>query len=240
MLTRFEACFAVLLLWGPSGSQAQDFQLVRTNKIFEATGTSIVEVEPETATLHLGVERCGVSQRAALDQLVGPSDRIRKALIESGVPGTSIEIRAVRIQRLYNPEKQTTKSSTTEFVVLREWVIRIPAANVEKYVQIAVHAGANAFPEVEWEVSDPKDLMKKAVGAALKNAQDLADQTAKDKGVKLGKFLYFRNEPSTFERISPTLMATSCGEELPPFVDSLLSHERVRASATVTAVFAIR
>jgi uncharacterized protein len=203
MITRIGLYLATFALCGLSCAKAQDVQVNRSNKTIQVTASSTLRVEPEIAQLRFGFRDYAATQQAAIDQNVQATNKITKALLDSGVPKEAIETESIRIDRTRDTQYGTGRNDLQEFVAVQEWKVDLPVGEAEKGVELVIRAGANMLQEVDWIVRDPEALSAKASSDAVQKARALAEQMARQTGARLGDLLYISNsEPERWSRFS--------------------------------------
>jgi uncharacterized protein YggE len=235
------AGLAVLIFVCVQATWAQDIQVSRANKTVEVTVTETVQVEPEVAVLSIGYQNYGRTKDACFEESVRAANRIIDALQKSNVGKQDIETQELRVQHIEPDEKWSQEMKTArQYAAKQAWSVRVPVAQAQEILDLAVRAGANDIDDVEWSVKDPEALEGKATGAALAKARALAARMTMEFGSKLGELLYASNtlrRPKGWPFASglQTSMAMVGRKEIP----LRLFPKKVEQQATVHAVFAI-
>jgi len=234
--------FLILLLGMAWPAWAQVVQVSRGNKTIEISLSESVKVDPEIAEIKIGVQNYGRSKEMAYDENVRVANQILQALLDAGVPRTSIETQAIKLERPSTYGLAETPKEQ-QFSASQSWIIRSPAGEAQKIVDIAVGAGANEVEDVEWSASDPTALEAQANAAAIAKARKVADATARQMGIKVGELLYVSNRV-----VRPYDLQGGGGGQVAAFGYAVAARVRtplklfpgkVERSATLTVVFAL-
>jgi len=233
----------LLCTWGLLPAHGQQIQVNRQNKTIAITADDSVSVDPEVAAIVVGYQNYGSTKEAVYGDNVRVSNEIVKALREGGVPKSALETENLRVERTDTQEKWTPEQKKErQFQAIQMWAIHVPAAQAQRVVDLALHAGANNLESIDWDVADPKALQAKAGAAALQKARTVAEQMAKGLNVRLGDLVYASNRAPAlgFMGSLGTINAEATPPPPPPPPPHLtLYPKKVKSEATVYAMFAI-
>ena len=220
---------------------SQQIQVNRQNKTIAITADESVSVDPEVATITVGYQNYAPTKDVAYGDNIRVSNEVTKALLNSGVPKSALETENVKLERAERDEKWTAEEKKQrQFQATQTWTIRVTADKAQTVVDIALGAGANALESLDWNVSDPKALQARAGAAALSKAKGIAEQMAKGLSAKLGDLIYASNRmPIAGYSGSPEMAVELAPPPPPPPPHLTLYPKKVKADATVYAVFAI-
>jgi uncharacterized protein len=168
--------------------------------------TEKVRATAQAATIKIGFQNQAATKHAAYAENTRAANEILQALMDAGVPKEAVETETLNLgqeQQRYG----TAASQSAKFTASQQWEIHSKAAEAQKVVDIAVAAGANQIEQVDWSVADDKQLEAKAYGAALKCANDVAEQTAAQSGLKLGEIVSIVNSPGPLARFMGSMPA---------------------------------
>jgi uncharacterized protein len=227
---------------------SQALQVNRENKTVEVTVTQKIEVEADTARVSLEAKTFGETHDAAYLENLRIADQVVKALLDRGVPKTRIETHGISSDaevaselKEFTPEERRLR----KFTVSQSWTIQVPAADAQKVVDIAVHAGANRITGVEWEMNDPDALDAKARHASIAKARTVAEEIAGGLGGKLGVVLFVSNVSESKLLYVPGA-GLSENETLDKFTEQFwrrrslqLFPEKITREVTLHAIFAL-
>jgi uncharacterized protein len=223
---------------------AQQIQVNRDNKTIAITAEDSVSVDPEVVTITVGYENYAPTNKEAYEENVRVANQVTKALLNAGVPKAALHTENVELQRMEPRENWTAdERKQRQFMALQTWTIYATVERAQSVVDVALGAGANELRNMDWNVSDPKALQAKAGAAALVKARTIAEQMAKGLNAKLGDLVYASNRaplPNWAGAGETTVEVTSVAAPPPPVPHLLLYPKKVKADATVYAVFAIQ
>lgn len=241
---RYLLIISILVSGICSPVSAQDINVSRSNKTVEVTVTESVEADPEVVVITIGHHNYGRTQDAAFADNAHVANRLTQALLEAGIPKQDIQTESVKLGRPEPQEKWSQEQRVErQFEAVQSWTMRVQVARAESILGLAVTSGANEVEDVDWQVSDPAALERKAGAAALVKARTLADQIVKELGGKLGELLYASNTARRpkgwpfFATQTATLSAAVVRPRVPE--TKLFPKKKVEQEATVHAIFAI-
>jgi len=237
-----------LVAFGLQSVSAQEYGINRENRSISVTVTQKLEVDPDIAQITFGSQTYGATHDAAYLENLRIADQIVKALLDSGVPRGKIESHKLSLDIQDESEQKNLTAeqrSQRHYVAHQSWTVRIAAADAQKIVDIAVHAGANQVEDVTWDVSNPDALDARTRRAALDKAHATAEEIANNFHGKLGQLLYASNSSN-----SELLYVPGAGlSDLTPkdkFVEKFwqkrnlqLFPQKITREAEVHAVFAL-
>lgn len=233
----------VLLLctFGLLPAFGQQIQVNRQNKTIALTVDESVSANPEVATITVGYQNYAPTKDAVYADNVRVSNEVTKALLNVGVSKSAIETESVRLERTERDGKWTEQErKERQFQATQTWTIHVSADKAQTVVDTSLRAGANVLESLDWNVSDPKALQARAGAAALSKAKEIADQMAKGLNAKLGDLLFASNHAANVVYTYATLETSAAVQPPPPPPPQLVLYpKKVKADATVYAVFAI-
>jgi uncharacterized protein YggE len=246
MKLRFSALF-LLVLGFVSIASAQGIQINKENRTISVAASDTMEVEPEIAVIQIGYHNYGPTQNAAYSNSGQISGKVIQSLLAAGLDKDAIETQAVRLETVFQPDKDWTpdQRKDRQFQADQVWTIRVAVADAGKIVDSAIAGGANAITSVNWTVADPASLDARVNEAAVTKARALAAAMATKLGAKVGELLYASNSnpPNTgeirgFGTGSGYAAGGSAGRpSMKPVILPL--PQKVPREATVYAVFAL-
>jgi uncharacterized protein YggE len=196
----------------------------------------------DTSTVHIGFISYGPNSDSAYANGSHISNAIIKSLTSAGIPNDAIESENQNISPVqeYQIDKLTPEEkSQRKFQVTQSWVVRTPAADAAKILDLAIKAGANQSGQIEWSLKDENAPQAEAAGKALQRARTVAEEMAKGLNARLGALLYASNETQA-EPPRPLMRALAGAPAASMSVQPLAINPRqIEKSATVYAVFAI-
>ena len=247
MNARFRIAPLILCAGFCASAFAQDVAVNPQNRTVSVTLSETVQVDPEVAVVSLGYHNFGPTREAAYAQNTDVAKKIIAALTAAGVKLEDIETGTASLDRVDDSDKGWTGDQKKErqYEVDQEWNIRVPPAQAQNVVDVAVAAGSNELTGVNWTVSDPSALDAKANITALDKARALAEQMAGKFGAKVGQLLYVGNTQQVYDSAGlrrgfgnnrlQTVEVTA--EKLPSL---RLFPQKVRRDASINVIFALQ
>jgi uncharacterized protein len=221
---------------------AQDVQVSPSNRTISVLASETLRVDPDLAIATVGYSNFGATKEAAYSENLRAAEKITKALFDAGLSKEEVQTESLQLSAVDSPNHDWTAKERQDrkFQAEQSWKIRLKVSDAQKIVDLAVAAGATDVSPVQWVVADVHALEARASSAALEKARVLAEQIAKQMGVKLGVLLYATNwQPQDLEfvtRSGLTTTVTVSGEAQPSLV---LFPRKVEKTGTVSAIFAI-
>ena len=149
-------------------------------------GTGIVSMDPDTATIMLGVRETskdvGEAQGAVSEKLT----KVIESLVAEGIKPENIHTGAISIYQNYD-----YSASSTDMGELYYWAensINVRFSDIEnagKYIDLVARAGANTFNGISFSASDTEDAKKRALELSVENARRKADVLAAAAGMRV-------------------------------------------------------
>jgi uncharacterized protein YggE len=202
------------------------------------SGTGIVTLKPDTATIMLGVSETAKGAVEAQSTVNKKVDAIKKALIKAGAKESDISVSDLGVWGNYdysdNQQQKLTGYTASH-------TLNITTTNMEKVgplIDAALSAGSNQLQGVSFSAKNNDDAYDQALKLAVEKAREKADVLAAAAGVKLGA-LQTLTESSDYG-YSPYVTAkyaeAAAGDAaVPTQVDTGM----VTISATVSVVYAL-
>jgi hypothetical protein len=172
-------------------------------RTIHVNGTGQVTAEPDVGLITVGVETQAEEASAALSQNSEQMQAIIDALLGADIPQDDIQTRVVQLSPRYDTSSsQAGQPSGPPEIVgytatnLAE--VRVTdLANLGQVLDSAAQAGANRISNIQFEVSDPADLMDQAREAAWADALHKAEQLTSLAGEDLGAVLQMQESSQT-------------------------------------------
>jgi uncharacterized protein len=237
---------AVLILCAVTVSiHAQQIVVSKDNRTIAVTTSADANADADTVTVQIGFVAFGADQDSAYANGSKISNAIAAALKAAGVPQDAIQSESQNIspvQQFTSQEWTPAERAERKFQVQQSWNVKTAAANGARVLDVAVKAGANQSGQMTWSVGDQDALQAKAAKLALDRARQIAQQMASGLNATLGPLVYASNEapartPQPLMRAQAMMSAAPMAKEVEPLS---VSAQKVTASATVYAVFAIQ
>jgi uncharacterized protein len=236
------AAFALCTASLAAPANAQTIQVSKENRTIAITATAKVLAMADTGTVHIGFIAYGPNSDSAYANGSHISNAIIKSLTSAGIPNAAIESENQNISPVqeYQIDKLTPEEKTQrKFQVTQSWIVRTPAADAAKTLDLAIKAGANQSGQIDWSLKDENAPQAEAAGKALQRARTVAEEMTKGLNARLGALLYVSNETQA-EPPRPLMRALAGAPAASMSVQPLAINPRqIEKSATVYAVFAI-
>ncbi len=198
-------------------------------------GTGEVKVEPDIATITIGVETKAPTTQEALAQNSAQAQAIIDRIRQLGVEAKDIQTTGLNIYPFYDEQGQNIIGYTVSNMV--NVTIR-NIAQAGDLIDQVVQVGANRLYGVSFGVSDTEAVMAQAREAAVANARARAEQMARASGTSLGRVLFI-TENFGASPIPVPMMADAYGapaaRSAPPVQPGQQTY-----SATVQITFELR
>ncbi|HWR13716.1 MAG TPA: SIMPL domain-containing protein [Terriglobales bacterium] len=223
---------------------AQEVQVSRANKTITVTADASATAEPDMATVTFAFENYGATSKEAYENNIRASERVLKAMLDSGIPKEAIETENILVRRIEEDDKEKwtqEQRKTQVFEAEQSWKVKLPASEAQKLVDLVMKSGANRIKDVDWELSDHAALQAEAGAAALAKARRIADQMAKGLGTKLGELVYANNRAPDVLRYAGRNFSLNTAAVSSAVVVPMLQlfPVKIKETATVHAVFAV-
>ena len=139
-------------------------------------GTGIVSLDPDTATITLGVRESsadvGEAQALVNEKLTTVIEKLRSM----GVKEEDIHTSSIDIYEDYNYDDSDEKGYAVTISDIE---------NAGKYIDAVFEAGANTFSGIAFSASDTADAKKRALELSVENAREKAEVLAAAAGMKV-------------------------------------------------------
>ncbi|WP_162536360.1 SIMPL domain-containing protein [Granulicella sp. WH15] len=219
----------------------QTLQVSRDNKTISVTATDTAEALADTAEVSVGFVVYGASEDQTYADASRISNRVMKALEDSGVKSDQIQSGSQNLSPV-DPNDKQRYGAGIRFVFRQSWQVKVQASSAAEVLHLAVTNGANESGGIAWSLAAEGSLEAQAAEKALAHAKQIAERMAAGLHVTLGPLVYASNQAGM--RPGPVMMAMANAprmlKEAKPEVKPLaISPGKVSRSATVYAVFAL-
>jgi uncharacterized protein YggE len=180
---------ATLGPWSTAAAQEQPAaSAVTLPRTITVVGEGTVAVEPDVATVQIGVETTGASAAEASAEATAVMDAVLAALTQLGIPSRDIQTSgfSIWVERPSGPDGQPSdqviyRVNNSVTVTIRD------LSAVGDVLDAAIEAGANNIYGVNFSISDPDEVMAEARKIASQNARARAEELASLHGVAVGE-----------------------------------------------------
>ena len=175
---------ALLALLAPTTASAQ------SERTISVAGEASLTARNDAARVAFGVSAVRATRRSALDATSRRLRRVIGALRGQGVAATDIRTGSVSVTRRRDRRGRPIagfRAGQSVRAVVRE------APRAGAVVSAAVDAGATSVSGPSFFVSDPRALVRRALGLAFQDARLKAEELARQSGLTLGRVLAIRD-----------------------------------------------
>jgi uncharacterized protein YggE len=162
-----------------------------TVRSVQVTGTGQVRAEPDIVRVRIGVQTQAQSAVEALTENNDQMQAVLDALESAGIPANNIQTQTVNLQPQYNNQpQQTGPQEITGYIASN--IVSVESDQIDQIGEIldtAVQAGGNTIEGIQFDVSNPEDLLDQAREEAMQDAQRKARQYVTAVGAELGPVL---------------------------------------------------
>lgn len=145
-------------------------------------GTGIVSLDPDTATITLGVRESSPDVGEAQARVNEKLTKVIEKLKSMGVTDEDIHTSSIDIFEDYNYDDSDEKS----YAAANSISVTIgDIENAGKYIDAVFEAGANTFSGIAFSASDTADAKKRALELSVENAREKAEVLAAAAGMKV-------------------------------------------------------
>jgi hypothetical protein len=158
-------------------------------------GSGTVQVEPDTATVNLGVQVTRPTGAEAMEQINRDATSITEALVAAGIAEEDIQTSGLSLYSVTGDDGTTVTAYNASLSI--NVTIRDVDA-VGSTIDTAQQAGGEGFTigGVSFSFADPESVLEQARIDALANARAKAEQYAAAAGVELGAVVSIVESPS--------------------------------------------
>jgi uncharacterized protein YggE len=180
----FASIFAVGLLIFASNARAQ------TDVPDTPNGNGTISIEPDIATINIGVQTEGSDAQEAVASNNQQSQSLIDALTSAGVAENDIQTSNFSIYPRQEYDVQGQPTGEITYVVSNTVSVTVrDLENIGTVLDAAVQAGANNIFGIQFDIEDREAAQQQAMTAAMANAQARAEVLAEAAGVELADIL---------------------------------------------------
>jgi uncharacterized protein YggE len=190
-------------------------------------GSCVVHIEPDFATINVGVSRRSAKLEEASAQVRGVAATLKGYFPRAGVEST-------RASRLHIETVSAPDGTVKEFVVSTHFNLTVrEIERLESIISGAMSAGANVFNGITMRSSRLREARAEARQGAFLASLKRAEQYAEAAGIKLGRVIHVEEVPD--EELDAKL------DELDEFDTSgAYSQTSIAVRAAVRVAFSIK
>lgn len=202
------------------------------------SGTGIVTLKPDTATITLGVSETAKGAVQAQSTVNKKIDAVKKALIKAGAKEADISVSDLSVWANYDYSDSQNQKVTG---YTASHTLNITTSDMDKVgplIDAALGAGANQLQGVSFSAKNNDAAYGQALKLAVEKAREKADVLAAAAGVKLGA-LQSMTESGDYNYnpiVTAKYASAAAGDEAAP---TQVDTGVVTISATVDVVYAL-
>ncbi len=200
-------------------------------------GYASIETEPNSATLSLGVQSRQPDLDAARTRVIEVSRAFLAVADELGIDRDQIQSTSLNVRPEYRWDREDNSQKLLGYLVQRDIVVKL--RNLEKLGDVmeqAVDAGVNQVQPPVLEHSNERELRRRALADATRDARANALAIAETLDVELGGVISVSSQQSISPR--PPLPMMAMREASVSDAETYVSGQ-IRIEASVSAVFGI-
>ena len=216
----------------PLAAQAQS-----NDRSIAVNGYASIEVEPDSATLRLGVQSRQPDLNTARSRVIEISRAFLAVTDDLSIDRDQIQTTGLNIRPEYRWDNQNNSQKLLGYLVQRDIVVEL--GNLDKLGDVleqAVDAGINQVQPPILKHSNERELRRRALSAATRDARANARAIAETLDVELGSVISVSSQQSSTPR--PPFPAMAMREAAVADTETYVSGQ-IRIEASVAAVFGI-
>lgn len=229
----FRASITLLLaLTLPLGALAQS-----ANRTIAVDGRASIDVEPDSATLRFGVQSRQPDLDAARERVIEVSRAFLAVAEDLNIDRDQIQTTSLNIRPEYRWDREDNSQKLLGYLVQRDIVVELGnLAKLGDVMEQAVDAGVNQVQPPELKHSNERELRRRALAAATRDARANARAIAETLDVGLGSVVTVSSQQSISPRPPMPMMAMR--EASVSGAETYVSGQ-IQIEASVSAVFEI-
>lgn len=163
--------------------------------VLTVQGTGIVSMDPDTATINLGVRETSKDVSEAQNAVSAKLTKVIESLVAAGVKTEDIHTGAISIYQNYDYSDSSGGSDKVSYWAENTINVRFTdIENAGKYIDIVAGAGANTFNGISFSASDTEAEKQRAMELSVENARKKADVLAAAAGMRVTGVRAIREE----------------------------------------------
>lgn len=159
-------------------------------------GKGELSVQPDHASIRIGVNTLAQTAEKAVRENAAAAEKIRQALLISGVKTKDIRTVAYNVYPQYDrDQKIESYSASYDLAVETDDLAKLSAT-----LDTCVRSGANNINSIEFSLKNEKKYKQEALTLAVKDAREKAEVIARTLGKRLGEALSVSEDAATLDR----------------------------------------
>ncbi|KUK85557.1 MAG: hypothetical protein XE03_1991 [candidate division TA06 bacterium 34_109] len=229
----------IIVLFGYPANITTAYAANQGQKIIQTYGEAELTAPADLAKISLAIETRSSSANEAVEENARLANKVLEALLDYGLPEDNIKTSSYRLYSYR--ERQETNSGTEQeqvyYQATNEMLISTTQLDtVGEIIDLAVKAGANNINYINFELSDPQELMLQALKMATKQARRKAEAIAEGADETIQQLYSIREERTSYTpfRLEDTMLKREMIASVAP---TPISPEAVIIRASVMAEF---
>lgn len=189
LTTMMAGLLAAALAAAPAAAQ-RDRRTEMDLSVLTVNGTGEARVEPDVATVRLGITRQSTSAATVQSQVNEAAQGILKAVVALGIDRKQIQTSQLTLFPIYAPQKPESPEAPRIVAYRASNIVSIRVEDLPKagpVIDAGLKAGANQLEGINFGLKDELPAREQALRDAVREAQSKARVIAEGLGVKLGK-----------------------------------------------------
>lgn len=228
---------AVLILGSATAVFAAEANSITT------TGTGVVSVQPDVATISFSIQSTGKTSEAAQKENNKISAKVISKLEEMGIAKDKIITSYSSVYPMFDYDNNTGKNRISGYQANTHLEATTKDIdNVGTYIDAALNAGATGFNSAVFTLENPTAYYTQALQLAVKNASVSANAIATAYGKPLGQIMnvvehesYTSYEESAAFRDKVAMDNSGYGSTN----DTVIQYDKVKVTATITSTYGL-
>jgi uncharacterized protein YggE len=187
--TLLAGLMAAALAAAPAAAQ-RDRRTEMDLSVLTVNGTGEARVEPDVATVRLGITRQSPSAATVQSQVNEAAQAILKAIVALGIDRKQIQTSQLTLFPIYAPQKPESVETPRIVAYRASNIVSIRVEDLPKagpVIDAGLKAGANQLEGINFGLKNELPAREQALREAVREAQSKARVIAEGLGVKLGK-----------------------------------------------------
>ncbi len=205
------------------------------------SGTGIISVEPDTASISLTVQTIGKTSEAAKKENNKISAKVVAKLEEMGIAKDKIITNYSSVYPEYQYDEKTKKSTISGYRAHTSLQVKVTDIdNVGSYIDAALNAGATGFNGASFSLENPTAYYTQALQLAVKNASTSANTIAAAYGKALGP-IQTVVEHESYASFEETAVYNEKAMDINAGTGNrtVIQYDKIDVTATITATYGL-
>lgn len=199
-------------------------------------GASEVQVQPDMATIQVGVSTQADTAAAAMAENSKQQQTVIDLLKQGGIEDRDLQTSGLNLSPVMDYPRDNSAPKVTGYAVQNVVSVRVrDLTKLGALLDQLVQNGANEINSINFLKEDTTDAQAQARVEATKSAQNIAAQLADASGMKLGPLISLSDTTNTVGEPRPMMMMAAAKQA----ADVPIQAGEVAIAATVNATFAL-